>query len=510
MKIRDLFLYAVPIAIGSLSFACSEDKGNYDYTSLNEVSIDSILASYVREAGAELYIDPGVSSVDEGAANLSFSWSIAGEEVSQEEILDIALPPLSYDTHLCALTVTDNASGMQYRQTFELRVVNPFNYGYYFLTERDDHSTELAYIQAVSDEDGGPTMEDVKYVEGIGDYAFGNNPIQINGTYGYNSTYTSTQWNMTFITEEGDNQVIVTENLSFLPTTLISGASFIEEGYVFKPEALTADMQNNLYFVSNGQFVKYVSGKLYRPARHDKEYYWSHPAYGYGGSAANFAWVYDELSHKCYAITPYATDDIEAGIVADPYAYDQVLEPENNPEIEGTVIYAADAYAGTHTGNFYVAAADGIHIYSFGKGWQQNNPAYIGETVLPLSGMGDAPAFALGTTGLARNQFFVNSGYDIYYSPTTSPKLEHWVSLPDNLGLGEIEYIGLSALANRMVVVLYDESSAEERKGSVVFIDFNTREITHTFPHILHHCVSYLGANESTSLMGYGAFGDEK
>ena len=61
--------------------------------------------------------------------------------------------------------------------------------------------------------------------------------------------------------------------------------------------------------------------------------------------------------------------------------------------------------------------------------------------------------------------------------------------------MGEIIYIGFSALAYRMVVVLYDENSTEERKGSVLFIDMETKEITHTFPHILHRCVSYLGAN---------------
>ena len=69
------------------------------------------------------------------------------------------------------------------------------------------------------------------------------------------------------------------------------------------------------------------------------------------------------------------------------------------------------------------------------------------------------------------------------------------MTLPAGLDLGEIKYIGFSALAYRMVVVLYDENSTEERKGSVLFIDMETKEITHTFPHILHRCVSYLGAN---------------
>ena len=147
MKIYDLFLNVALVGIVATLIACSDDQGNYDYTALNEVLIDSIGTSYMREAGTDIYINPGVRSLNEEMADLSYSWTIDGEEVSKEEVLDITLPPLSYQNHLCALTVTDNISGMQYRWTFNLSIVNPFNFGYYFLTMRDDNSTEIAYIR---------------------------------------------------------------------------------------------------------------------------------------------------------------------------------------------------------------------------------------------------------------------------------------------------------------------------------------------------------------------------
>ncbi len=509
MKAYSLFLYTVFAAIGVFAVACSADKGNYDYTTLNEVTIDSINGTYTLEAGAQFYIEPDIKSLDETTADLSYSWTIEGEEVSQERVLDITLPPLSFQTHLCALTVTDNVSGMQYRQTFNLSIVNPFNYGYFFLTEREDNSTEVAYIQAVPEEDGGPTMDDVKYVTSCGDYIFGNNPSQVLGNFFYNSGAGGYQWNLTFLTEEGDNQVIMTDNLSFLPSTLISDANFIdqESGYVFKPEATVIDQMNNQYFISNGQFVRYVSGKLYRPARHDKEYYWSNPAFGARGDI--FCWVYDEISHKYYSIAAYTADDPAAGIYADEYAYDKVLEPANNQEIEGKIIYASDALNGlVHTGTVYSAANDGIHVYSFTKTWRQDDPALISVDVLPLNNMSETTAFALGSVGISNRQWFFGTGTDIYYSPTTAPNLQPWLSLPIDLGLGEIEYLGLSALGTRMIVVLYDENSTAERKGSVLFIDFATKEITHTFPHIMHHCVSYCGANAAPN-PNYGSFGDD-
>lgn len=54
---------------------------------------------------------------------------------------------------------------------------------------------------------------------------------------------------------------------------------------------------------------------------------------------------------------------------------------------------------------------------------------------------------------------------------------------------------------------MYDENSSEERKGSVVYVDLSSHAVTHTFPHILHHCAGYWGANDSTS-SGFGDFGD--
>ena len=42
MKIHDLFLYVALVGIVATLIACSDDQGNYDYTALNEVLIDSI------------------------------------------------------------------------------------------------------------------------------------------------------------------------------------------------------------------------------------------------------------------------------------------------------------------------------------------------------------------------------------------------------------------------------------------------------------------------------------
>ena len=126
---------------------------------------------------------------------------------------------------------------------------------------------------------------------------------------------------------------------------------------------------------------------------------------------------------------------------------------------------------------------------------------------LTLPGMDENASIAVGgRTGASAYQYYVNAGNNIYYCATGGvPEAPVLVcSIPAEYG--EVEYLGLSALGNRLVVVAYDESSSEERKGTVLFVDLSTRQITHTFPHILHHCSGFWGANDanSTFLAGYG------
>ena len=509
MKKQCILPFAAFFMLGMFMGACSEDKGNYDYTPINEVTIEEIDVARVYEAGSHITATPTISVLDETTSNLSYSWTINGQEVSTQEVLDIDLPPLDYADHLCALTITDNDTGMQYRQTFTIQIMNPFNYGYYFLTQMDDGSSEMVYIPSTVDE---PTVADVKYTTGVADIPFGSNPKQIYGTFGYNQATATYYWTMMFMTEDSEYPVIVTDNSSFEPVYLLSDNSFLvpEEGYTFHPTEIVANMGGTIYFISDGQFIYYNESKLYRPAKHVGEYYWSHPVIGFSNDI--FAWVYDELSHKYYTIQAYNGNDfIPEGMTIDGSAWDKVMEPKDNPTIAGNVLTAIDVYAGQHTCNVISAEANLLHTYTFNRAWVNGanpapEPVFVGEQQFALNGLTENASVAVGgRTGLSAYQFYVNAGNDIYYSSTLGqPSMNLLTTIPSDLG--EVEYIGLSAKGNRLVVVLYDENSAEERKGSVVYVDLNTRAITHTFPHILHHCKSYWGANDSNS--AYMTYGD--
>ena len=91
------------------------------------------------------------------------------------------------------------------------------------------------------------------------------------------------------------------------------------------------------YFISNGKIYSYNSGLLYRPAQHDKEYKWSHPASYY-----SYVFVFDELSKKYYVLKNQINDP-EQGLVSDSYALDRVIEIKEQPSYEGQTLVSHPA-----------------------------------------------------------------------------------------------------------------------------------------------------------------------
>ena len=117
---RTTLLYSTILSLGLLMGACAEDDGNYDYTPINSVTIEGLEEDLLVEAGSRLQLTPVLNITDESSINLSYEWTIGETVVSNERNLDIALPPLDYGEHLCALTIRDLDNGMQYRMTFSL------------------------------------------------------------------------------------------------------------------------------------------------------------------------------------------------------------------------------------------------------------------------------------------------------------------------------------------------------------------------------------------------------
>lgn len=478
----------------ALFSGCSKDKGNYDYTAIDDISIELPSSSYNVVSGGKLQIKPTLTHSIQ-ANDLFYEWEIDGKKVSTERDLDILLPAMSYGKKTCAFIVKDNTTGMKFIKTFNIQVVGQINIGYYFLTQDESGNGVLSYLPISTETNPEP---EVIQTSACGDIQFGSNPKAIVGIFSASSIAGYNKWSIALLSNGDKNRCILTDGTTFLPITLVSEDNYIDKsaGYTFNPEYCTSDMQKNVYFISDGKFVFYTKGLLYRPAKHKKDYYWSHPMPSNVGYP--FFWVYDELSHKYYVIQSIKNNP-SLGIVGDSKAYDDVIEIKDSPDLSGQNII--DAFYVMRKAQFVCSADNqGIHIHSFSGNYSSTSYTYDGESLLPVSGA-DADTKALLVKDLDW-YFFV--GNKIYTSPVEMPKLAEYMTIPDEYG--KVTAVGVSGRNSRLLVATYDENATSDLKGSILLIDIETKTIT-ARKHCINKCVSCLGANETTN-PNYGDIGD--
>lgn len=476
--------------------ACSEDKGNYDYTPIDGLSVTLSSFSPNVVSGGNLKITPTIGhSLERVEENLSYAWEVDGQRVSIERNLDVMLPAMSYGEKKCALIVTDNTTGMKFIENFTINVVGKLNVGYYFMTEDEQQNTVVAFLPTASEENPKP---EIIPTQACGDLSLGSRPRAMNAFFSSNALAGYKKWSFVLLSNGDENRCIATEGSTFLPLALISEDNYVDAGagYEFNPEFCSADLRGNLFFISNGQFISYSKGLLYRPAKHEKEYYWSYPLSSNNGLA--FYWVFDKLSHKYYVIKSI-TNNPELGIVGDANAYDEVVPVVDSPDLSGQQILGT--FSIMNQANFVCTVnSEGIRIHSFTND-RMLSFKYNGATLLPVVGA-DANTKALLVKNL---DWFFFIGNEVYTSPKDMPELAGYMTIPSEYG--KVVAVSASGRQSRLVVATYDEeASGEEFKGSILLIDIETKKIT-PYKHVIHKCVSCVGANE-TNNPNYGTIGD--
>lgn len=136
--------------------ACYEDKGNYDYTDINTVTVDlDALYAYRLEKDTTVTIVPRLSqSMQENKENLEFMWRhstvnefIEGhgncDTVSRAESLQFRINPdepgLKY-MHYFRLNVYDKLTGIDYPVNTRIKLVKPYDGAWMILHNENGHA----------------------------------------------------------------------------------------------------------------------------------------------------------------------------------------------------------------------------------------------------------------------------------------------------------------------------------------------------------------------------------
>ena len=161
-----------------LAMACTEDKGNYDYTPLNDLSISGIEAEYLIERDSQLIIPVTITANEdfqEGRYDyLWYAWRINNaadpDTLSLEKDLDVAISivPGEYDLRYI---VTDKETKIIYTYRTDLTVVDSYSKGVMALSNAGGEA-DVTFINAVN------TITPHVYLEANGETA-GTNPSGI-------------------------------------------------------------------------------------------------------------------------------------------------------------------------------------------------------------------------------------------------------------------------------------------------------------------------------------------
>lgn len=155
------------LVVGLFS-SCFDDKGNYDYTDINEVTISGFseniysVISYIDTLRIEPEIEGTLSSNENDfefawkiiPENLDFSQVEEGEDfiVGQEKNLSLPIT-LKAGKYICFYLVKDKASGVTYKHKFELQARTTTSEGWLVLSNNGANDARMDVVMYASEQD---------------------------------------------------------------------------------------------------------------------------------------------------------------------------------------------------------------------------------------------------------------------------------------------------------------------------------------------------------------------
>jgi hypothetical protein len=138
--------------------ACTEDKGNYDYVPLNELTLEGMAESYQVEKDSAFAISMTITGeTGFSEANYDFlwyAWNTLDEKsipdtLSYEKNLDMVMS-LPVGEYTLRYVVTDKETGVYYAAEADLSVINSFSKGVVALSRIEGGESDLTFINSVN------------------------------------------------------------------------------------------------------------------------------------------------------------------------------------------------------------------------------------------------------------------------------------------------------------------------------------------------------------------------
>lgn len=218
MKHRNIF--GIAIAGVCLLASCYEDKGNYDYKTLNDVEVNLSLEGHSFILGDTIVIKPELNfTLGAESSDVSYTWVYGGKLLSKERNLEWIADTIATNCDL-RLEVLDQQTGVAYFGSLTISVGSPYvGEGWVILSEKDNVST-LSYLRKYIENDTLKCTVTKDVYQMINKEPLGTHPVYMSFHY-VNQFDSEDKVSWIWLTQKGAPGCID-----------ISGSSYKTEGYL--------------------------------------------------------------------------------------------------------------------------------------------------------------------------------------------------------------------------------------------------------------------------------------
>lgn len=187
MRNKGIWLIALLLAF----VGCYEDKGNYDYSENNSITIDLRNTKYLAVAGETITIEPIFTfALDSNETGLTYEWTLGGKFLTDKRNLSYYVDTILREQ--CILRVLDTKSNITYMATVAFELTEKHNVsGWMILSENEGNS----WFSFIRESVAGSSYNYVEYpnaYEQENHVALGGRPVKLLEHFYYSCASSST------------------------------------------------------------------------------------------------------------------------------------------------------------------------------------------------------------------------------------------------------------------------------------------------------------------------------
>lgn len=442
------------ICVALLQTACYEDKGNYDYHTINsvEINIPETKVRMPKEAPVEVIVIPEISQTLENQdANLTFQWKIAkaGTTPGSDRIDDyedlvsgkeckVVIEPNQDENIGLLLIVSDKKNGTNWYRTGQISIIKPFNPCWFVLQEQEGEQGVLGVVEG--NPKGYYIFTDVFQSETGTSFPLQGKPLSVATRKEFGNKQAASL--LSFMGFSANPAlVVVTNQATALLTPSTLAVRYSSEKILFEPamqgkpiqiSSYKMDKHGELYSTSEKNYFAHMDGFCvpYSVKREDSEEALHITAYGSGASSSIFfeanqrhflkrqgLQLGDFMSLASVSVRRYGRPWQDRPIVLRSIGINGTQENVFDPEQIDPTLQVKDIVSGSY-GNYLYAVAipnSGNELTVFQFSEMRQEPACFAKHAIALPNEIDLnTAHFAASYAYTANLLFMSSGNKLY------------------------------------------------------------------------------------------------